>query len=202
MWRALRIDEAALPVYLFAMFIEFEETPNPDTLKFLPGREVLVRGTREYRNREAAARSPLALRLFDLDGVTAVFLATDFVSVSRAEGVAWDDLKPDILTALMEHFTSGAPVVEEDEAAGSVADGLEGEIERQIVELLDTRVKPAVAMDGGNIEFVEFDDGVVYLRLEGACAGCPSSTMTLKQGIETMLKHYVPEVQRVEPVDY
>lgn len=181
------------------MFIEFEETPNPHTLKFLPGREVIKSGTREFRNRDEAGHAPLALRLFDIDGVEAVFFATDFVSVSRAENVDWDELKPVILTALMEHFTSGQPVIEEEEKKESA---FGSEIERQIVELLDERVKPAVAMDGGNIEFVEFDEGVVYLRMEGACAGCPSATMTLKQGIESMLKHYVPEVMRVEPVEY
>lgn len=178
------------------MFIEFEETPNPNTLKFLPGRPVLGRGTRDYKTREDAARSPLALRLFDIKGVEGVFLAGDFVSVSKGEAAEWDELKPAVLTALMEHYTAGFPIIE-DEAAGPVA-GEGSEIERQIVEILETRVKPAVAMDGGNIEFVEFIDGVVYLRMEGACAGCPSSTMTLKHGIENLLKHYVPEVTRVE----
>ncbi len=187
------------------MFIEFEETPNPNTLKFLPGRPVMPRGTREFKNRDEAADAPLALRLFDIEGVAGVFLAGDFVSVTRAEGQDWDDLKPVILTALMEHFTAGLPVIEESaEGEGhspAGADGEESEIDRQIREIIDTHVKPAVAMDGGNIEFVEFDEGVVYLRLEGACAGCPSSTMTLKQGIENMLKHFVPEVVRVEPVE-
>ncbi len=180
------------------MFIEFEETPNPNTLKFLPGREVLKRGTREFRTPDAAKDAPLAQRLFDIEGVEAVFFATDFVSVSRTEDTDWDDLKPVILTALMEHFTSGAPVVEESDTAES--GGEAGEIEQQIMELLETRIKPAVAQDGGNIEFVEFSDGIVYLRLEGACAGCPSSTMTLKHGIESMLKHFIPEVQSVEPI--
>lgn len=178
------------------MFIEFEETPNPNTLKFLPGRPVLGRGTRDFKTREQAERSPLALRLFDIDGVEGVFLAGDFVSVSKADGADWDDLKPAILTALMEHFTAGFAVIEEEAQAGPSDTG--SEIERQIAEILETRVKPAVAMDGGNIEFVEFREGVVYLRMEGACAGCPSSTMTLKHGIENLLKHYVPEVERVE----
>ncbi len=181
------------------MFIEFEETPNPNTLKFLPGRQVLGRGTRDFKARAEAERSPLALRLFDVDGVEGVFLAGDFVSVSKAGDAGWDELKPEILTALMEHFTAGFPVIEEEAPGAAKEQG--SEIERQIVEILETRVKPAVAMDGGNIEFVEFTDGVVYLRMEGACAGCPSSTMTLKHGIENLLKHYVPEVVRVEAAE-
>ncbi len=194
------LDSRLQRVIFLPMFIEFEETPNPDTLKFLPGRAVLKRGTREFKGKSEAGSSPLAQRLFDVDGVGAVFFATDFVSVSRTEETNWDDLKPVILTALMEHFTSGTPVVDEEEVA-AVIEGA-SEIELQIRELLDTRVKPAVAQDGGNIEFVEFSDGVVYLRMEGACAGCPSSSMTLKQGIENMLKHFIPEVESVEPVEY
>ncbi len=184
------------------MFIEFEETPNPSTLKFLPGRSVLDKGTREYKDEEAALASPLAQRLFSIAGVTTVFLAPDFISVSKADNIDWDELKPTVLTAIMEHFTSGQPVVNEESekaAAAAFAEAEEeSEIARQIREIIDTRVKPAVARDGGNIEFVEFDDGVVYLRMEGACAGCPSSTMTLKHGIESMLRHYIPEVERVE----
>lgn len=184
------------------MFIEFEETPNPNTLKFLPGREVLKHGTREYKTRDDAAKAPLALRLFDIDGVQGVFFAPDFVSVSRDDSTDWNDLKPLILTALMEHFTAGMAVVEDEAPESKAASDLDNEIERQIVEILETRVKPAVAMDGGNIEFVEFDDGVVYLRMEGACAGCPSSTLTLKSGIEGLLKRFVPEVISVEAVEY
>ncbi|MCB9991244.1 MAG: NifU family protein [Rhodospirillales bacterium] len=177
------------------MFIEFEETPNPNTLKFLPGREVIARGTAEFKSVEDAGQAPLAQRLFDLDGVTGVFFSTDFVSVSKADDIAWDELKPAVLTALMEHFTSGQPVMTAEVAA---VDSEDSEIVRQIKELLETRVNPAVAMDGGNIEFVDFDDGVVYLRMEGACAGCPSSTMTLKHGVENLLRKFIPEVERVE----
>ena len=183
------------------MFIEFEETPNPNTLKFLPGREILKSGTREFKSREEAASAPLALKLFDIGGVEAVFYATDFLSVTKNDDQLWDDLKPEILTALMDHFTSGGIVIEEAQG-GSEDNSQLSEIDRQIQELIDTRIKPAVAQDGGNIEFVEFDEGIVYLRLEGACAGCPSASMTLKHGIESMLKHFVPEVLRVEPVEY
>ncbi|PJB73741.1 MAG: NifU family protein [Alphaproteobacteria bacterium CG_4_9_14_3_um_filter_47_13] len=182
------------------MFIEFEETPNPDTLKFLPGREVLKRGTREFKSPDEATAAPLAQRLFDIEGVKAVFFATDFISVSKTDRQSWETLKPLILTALMEHFTAGLPVIEEEKAASTTTTGEGSEIERQIRELLETRVKPAVAMDGGNIEFVDFDNGTVFLRMEGACAGCPSSSMTLKHGIETMLKHYIPEVTAVEAI--
>jgi len=178
------------------MFIEFEETPNPNALKFLPGRQVLSRGVKDYRSAGEAEKSPLALRLFDIDGVEGVFLSGNYVSVIKDDASDWEIMKPEILTALMEHFTAGIPVVEEVEQQKAAEIG--SEIERQIIEILDTRVKPAVSMDGGNIEFVEFTDGVVYLRMEGACAGCPSSTMTLKSGIENLLKHYVPEVIRVE----
>jgi Fe-S cluster biogenesis protein NfuA len=182
------------------MFIEYEETPNPNTLKFIPGQMVLEKGTRDYKNAEDAQHSPLALRLFGLAGVRGVFLSGHFVSVTRDDVTDWPMLQPMILTALMEHFSTGQPVLDEPESApdASADDAEESEIDRQIKELLDTRVKPAVAMDGGNIEFVEFDDGVVYLRMEGACAGCPSSTQTLKHGIEELLKHFIPEVERVE----
>lgn len=181
------------------MFIEFEETPNPNTLKFLPGQQVLAKGTREFKTLEDAAASPLAMRLFTIDGVDGVFFGKDFVSVTRIEGMSWELMKPLILTLLMEHFSAGLPVVTDETNTSVSAEEDDSEIGRQIREILDTRVKPAVAMDGGNIEFVRFDDGIVYLRMEGACAGCPSSTMTLKQGIEGLLKHFIPEVERVEP---
>lgn len=181
------------------MFIEFEETPNPQTLKFLPHRKVLERGTRTFTNAEAADGSPLAERLFGIEGVTGVFLAVDFVSVTKAAAQSWDDLKPLVLTALMDHFAAGLPAVLEERETGDAA--LSDAIENQIIELIETRVKPAVARDGGNIEFAGFSDGVVYLRMEGACAGCPSASMTLKHGVENMLRHFVPEVTRVEQVD-
>ena len=183
------------------MFIQTEETPNPATLKFLPGREVMPAGTADFPNRDAAARSPLAARLFDVDDVAAVFLGGDFVTVTKAPDVDWQMLKPAVLGAIMEHFTSGEPVIHD--AAGPAhasGDGDNDEIVSQIVELLDTRVRPAVAMDGGDIVFHGFEDGVVYLHMQGACSGCPSSTVTLKMGIENLLRHYVPEVQEVQAV--
>ncbi len=183
------------------MFIQTEETPNPATLKFLPSREVMPVGTADFPTREAAARSPLATRLFGVPDVAAVFLGADFITVTKAPEVDWQALKPAVLGAIMEHFTSGEPVIRE--AAGPAhasGDGDNDEIVSQIVELLDTRVRPAVAMDGGDIVFHGFEDGVVYLHMQGACSGCPSSTVTLKMGIENLLRHYVPEVQEVQAV--
>ncbi len=183
------------------MFIQTEETPNPATLKFLPSREVMPVGTADFPTREAAARSPLATRLFGVPDVAAVFLGADFITVTKAPEVDWQALKPAVLGAIMEHFTSGEPVLRE--AAGPAhasGDGDNDEIVSQIVELLDTRVRPAVAMDGGDIVFHGFEDGVVYLHMQGACSGCPSSTVTLKMGIENLLRHYVPEVQEVQAV--
>lgn len=193
------LDPSSPLAYFSGMFIEFEETPNPDTLKFLPGRVVLERGTRAFRSVDEAENSPLAQALFGLDGVAGVFLGADFVSVSKADGVGWAALKPLVLTELMQHFTSGMPVVTDTMPSDAQGGEADSEIVRQIRELLETRVAPAVAMDGGHIAFSRFEDGVVYLRMEGACSGCPSSTMTLKHGIENLLKHYVPEVERVEP---
>ena len=183
------------------MFIQTESTPNPATLKFLPGMEVLAMGTADFPNAEVAAKSPLATRVFAVAGVTGVFLGTDFVTVTKAEGVEWQHVKPAILGAIMEHYQSGAPViVGEQAAAHAVHEGPDGEIVKQIQELLDTRVRPAVAQDGGDITFHGFDRGVVYLHMKGACAGCPSSTLTLKMGIENLLRHYIPEVLEVRPV--
>jgi Fe-S cluster biogenesis protein NfuA len=183
------------------MFIQTEETPNPAALKFLPGREVLESGTAGFRTSEDAARSPLARLLFEIDGVAGVFLATDFITVTRADDRNWQTLKPMVLGAIMDHFTSGATALEttEDDAAESNDEGTE-EIVSQIKELLDTRVRPAVAQDGGDIIYRGFKSGTVYLHMRGSCAGCPSSTATLKMGIENMLKHYVPEVTQVESV--
>ena len=186
------------------MFIEFEETPNPNTLKFLPGQQVIEEGTRDYKSVEDAVHSPLAQSLFALEGVEGVFLAPAFVSVSKDDAADWEALKTRIMAVIMEHYTSGQAVLKEpqDNAATRPGHDLLDEISKQIVELIEQRVKPAVAQDGGNIEFVGFEEGVVYLSLEGACAGCPSATVTLKHGIENMLKHYVPEVVRVEQVQY
>ena len=184
------------------MFIQTESTPNPATLKFLPGQSVLEVGTADFPSADTAAASPLARRIFGVEGVTGVFLGTDFVTVTKADGVEWDHVKPAILGAVMEHFQSGDQAV--DGAAGGAGhadhDGPDAEIVGQIKELLDTRVRPAVAQDGGDITFHGFDRGVVYLHMQGACAGCPSSTLTLKMGIENLLRHYIPEVVEVRPV--
>ncbi|MEX2642256.1 MAG: NifU family protein [Acetobacterales bacterium] len=184
------------------MFIQTEQTPNPATLKFIPGREVGGETTADYVSADAAAESPLARRLFDVDGVTGVFLGADFVTVAKRDDKEWQVVKPEVLGAIMDHFTSGQPVFTGGGPASTQADeGEDDEIVAQIRELIDTRVRPAVAMDGGDIIFREFRDGVVYLRMQGACSGCPSSTATLKHGIENMLRYYVPEVVSVEPVE-
>jgi Fe-S cluster biogenesis protein NfuA len=185
------------------MFIQTESTPNPATLKFLPGQAVLDAGTADFPNPDASAKSPLARRIFAVEGVTGVFLGNDFVTVTKAEGVDWAHIKPAILGAVMEHFQSGQPALEDDGPradAHAAHDGPDAEIVNQIKELLDTRVRPAVAQDGGDITFHGFDRGVVYLHMQGACAGCPSSTLTLKMGIENLLRHYIPEVIEVRPV--
>ena len=187
------------------MFIQTESTPNPATLKFLPGQAVLDAGTADFPSSEAASASPLAERLFGVDGVSGVFFGTDFVTVTKADAVEWDHVKPAILGAIMEHYQSGAPIMVGDgggTGTGGHADhhGEDGEIVGQIKELLDTRVRPAVAQDGGDITFHGFERGVVYLHMQGACAGCPSSTLTLKMGIENLLRHYIPEVVEVRPV--
>ncbi|HTZ79485.1 MAG TPA: NifU family protein [Stellaceae bacterium] len=183
------------------MFIQTEPTPNPATLKFLPGRAVMASGTANFTAAAEAGRSPLAERLFALEGVTGVFLGADFVTVSKDPAQDWMQLKPMVLGAIMEHFTAGQPVI-----LGEAAESAEGssedddEVVTQIKELLETRVRPAVAQDGGDILFHRYEDGVVYLHMQGSCSGCPSSTATLKAGIENMLRHYVPEVQEVRAV--
>jgi len=185
------------------MFIQTESTPNPATLKFLPGQRVLSTGTADFPTDAAAQASPLARRIFGAGGVAGVFLGPDFVTVTKADGEDWTAIKPGILGAIMEHFQSGQPAIEGDAGAVGHAAGDAGEDEAivsQIKELLDTRVRPAVAQDGGDITFHGFDRGVVYLHMQGACAGCPSSTMTLKMGIENLLRHYIPEVSEVRPV--
>lgn len=188
------------------MFIETETTPNPATLKFLPGEQVMTAGTREFTSEEDAAASPLAEALFLLGDVAGVFYGRDFVSVTAGEGADWSALKPQVVSVLLDHFVSGAPLFAGG-AAGSISvpaedneigsDPADAEIVEQIKELIETRVRPAVANDGGDIIYRGFREGVVYLTMQGACSGCPSSTATLKQGIEGLLKHYVPEVTEV-----
>jgi Fe-S cluster biogenesis protein NfuA len=184
------------------MFIQTEETPNPATLKFIPGRVVLPEGTRDYRSPDDASASPLAQRIFGVSGVAGVFLGHDFVTVTKDEA-EWPHIKPAVLGAIMEHYLSGAPVLADDEAEtadDSNFDEADSETVSIIKELIETRVRPAVANDGGDITFQGYRDGVVFLHMRGACAGCPSSTATLKQGIENLLRHFVPDVQEVRPV--
>ncbi len=188
------------------MFIQTEATPNPATLKFLPGKVVLETGTVDYRAPEEAANSPLATKLFAVEGVEGVFFGYDFITVTK-DDTDWQHLKPAILGAVMEHFMSGAPVIN-DGAAESAGDDdgeeffaeSDAETVGMIKELLDTRVRPAVAQDGGDITFKGFENGVVYLHMRGACAGCPSSTATLQHGIQNLLRHFLPDVQEVRPV--
>ncbi|MCC6717096.1 MAG: NifU family protein [Acetobacteraceae bacterium] len=185
------------------MFIETEGTPNPATLKFLPGRDVMGSRTADFASAEAADRSPLAAAIFTLPGVARVFLGGDFITVTKTDAIAWQALKPQILGTIMEHFVAGRPVVESDaEELDEDVEAADAEIVAQIKELLDTRVRPAVAGDGGDIVFRGYRDGVVRLHMQGACSGCPSSSATLKHGIENMLRHYVPEVVSVEQVMY
>lgn len=185
------------------MFIQTESTPNPATLKFLPGQTVLDAGTADFPSLEAAEKSPLATRIFAVNGVTGVFFGNDFVTVTKSDDVQWDHIKPAILGAVMEHYQSGQPVMgagAETAAGHAEHSGEDAEIVHQIKDLLDSRVRPAVAQDGGDITFHGFDRGIVYLHMQGACAGCPSSTITLKMGIENLLRHYIPEVIEVRPV--
>lgn len=187
------------------MFIQTEATPNPATLKFLPGKVVLAEGTAEFRDAESAADSPLASSLFAIPGVTGVFFGYDFITVTR-DGPEWHHLKPAILGAIMEHYMSGAPILNSQAQRQEASEGAEfydkadEEIVATIKELLETRVRPAVAQDGGDITFRGYENGTVYLNMRGACAGCPSSTATLKHGIQNLLRHFVPEVQNVEQV--
>ena len=184
------------------MFIQTQDTPNPATLKFIPGVPVMETGTADYPAADSATNSPLARRLFQIDGVRGVFLGGDFVAVTKEETLDWFALKPSILAGIMEHYASGMPVVESTGAADEDDGEEDDDIVRQIKQLLDTRVRPAVAMDGGDIVFQGFDDGVVTLQMRGACQGCPSSTATLKMGIENMLRHYIPDVREVRAADF
>jgi Fe-S cluster biogenesis protein NfuA len=184
------------------MFIQTESTPNPATLKFLPGQEVLGRGAMEFRSRDDASNAPLAQALLSIEGVEAVMYGADFVSVTK-NGADWPHLKPAILGTIMEHFASGAPLLIDGAApaqsGGEFYDAADAETVATIKELIETRVRPAVAGDGGDIVFRGFKDGVVYLAMKGACSGCPSSTATLRHGIENLLKHFLPQVKAVEP---
>ena len=188
------------------MFIQTEPTPNPATLKFLPGRTVLAHGTLDMRDKTAAAQSPLAERLFDVQGVSGVFFGSDFIAVTKTEG-EWQQLKPAILGAIMEHFMSNAPVLSAPDGATAAEGAAEeffapedSETVATIKDLIETRVRPAVANDGGDITFRGFKDGIVYLDMKGACSGCPSSTATLRHGIQNLLRHYVPDVVEVQPM--
>ena len=182
------------------MFIQTETTPNPATLKFLPGRSVLPEGTLDMPDKAAAERSPLAVRLFEIDGVGGVMFGSDFIAVTKTDG-EWQQLKPALLGAIMEHFMSGAPIVNEGDTASvdEFFDPKDAETVDMIKDLIETRVRPAVANDGGDITFRGFKDGVVYLDMKGACSGCPSSTATLRHGIQNLLRHFVPDVVEVRP---
>lgn len=182
------------------MFIQTERTPNPATLKFMPGVTVMETGTANFTASSEAGHSPLATGLFGIEGVTGVFLGSDFITATKSDDKDWDIIKPLILGAIMEHFQSGKAVIEGDGDGPAESGAMEG-VEKQIKELIDTRVRPAVAQDGGDIVYKGFEDGVVFLHMQGACAGCPSSTATLKNGIENMLRHYVPEVTEVRAVN-
>ena len=186
------------------MFIQTETTPNPATLKFLPGREVLPDGTLDMRDKTQALASPLATRLFEIDGVGGVFFGTDFIAVTKQDTAEWQHLKPMILGGIMEHIMSGAPLLNsvsaEVDEADEFFDAADAETVATIKELIETRVRPAVANDGGDITFRGFKDGVVFLHMQGACSGCPSSTATLQHGIQNLLRHYVPDVVEVRPV--
>ena len=180
-----------------------EATPNPATLKFIPGCPVMTAGTANFASPDMAEKAPLALRLFGIDGVKGVFFGADFVSVAKSETADWQALEPFVTAAIEAHFASGDPVVlpAEEHDAGTEDDAEEDEVVGQIKELLDTRIRPSVALDGGDIVYRGFERGVVYLSLQGACVGCPSSTATLKMGVENVLKHYVPDVLRVEAIE-
>jgi len=187
------------------MFIETEATPNPATLKFLPGREVLSQGTRDFRDLASARQSPLAQALFEVEGVSGVFFGRDFISVTKENG-DWADLKPVILGAIMEHFLTNGPLLEDEgegaglDESGEFFEAQDAETVGTIKHLIESHVRPAVANDGGDIRFRGFRDGIVYLAMKGACSGCPSSTATLRHGIENLLRHYVPDVRSVEQI--
>ncbi len=183
------------------MNMQIELTPNPSSQKFLPGKTVMEKGTADFRNVDEAKRSPLALNLFKIDGVEGVFFGSDFISITKSDNHEWQMLKPSISETIIEYYKSGSAIMpqeEEDKTGTSNTEDNEAVI--KIKEILDTKVRPAVAKDGGDITFQSFDNGIVYLHMKGSCSGCPSSTATLKMGIENMLKHYIPEVREVRPV--
>ena len=184
------------------MFIQTEETPNPATLKFLPGQTVLGGGTANFSSGDSTESSPLAKKLFAVEGVVGVFLGSDFITITKKEDFLWEHIKPALLGTIMDFLQSGEEILSKDteESIHETHEGPDSEIVKKITDLLDTRVRPAVAQDGGDITFQSFQEGIVYLHMQGACAGCPSSTMTLKMGIENLLKHYIPEVTEVRPV--
>jgi len=182
------------------MFIQTEQTPNPQTLKFIPGMQVMQSGTADFPSAETALKSPLAAELFNIEGVEGVFMGSDFITVTKAESKVWEVMKPEILHTIMDFFVTGKTIMGNETSNGGINFAELNEIEQQIAEIIENRVRPAVAMDGGDIIFRSFENGVVKVQLQGSCSGCPSSTATLKQGIENMLKHYVPEVESVEAV--
>ena len=184
------------------MFIQTEETPNPATLKFLPGQTVLGAGTANFSDGDNIESSPLAKKLFNVEGVVGVFLGSDFITITKKEDFLWEHIKPALLGTIMEFLQSGEEILSNDsrDTSHEIHEGPDSEIIKKITDLLDSRVRPAVAQDGGDITFQSFQEGIVYLHMQGACAGCPSSTMTLKMGIENLLRHYIPEVTEVRPV--
>ena len=186
------------------MFVQTEPTPNPATLKFLPGKTVMDEGTIFFENEESADTSPLAVNLFAIRGVESVFFGSDFITITKADASEWALMKPAILGSIIEHFTTNKPILVDRVDSNLNANAIhedDSEVVVKIKELLDSKVRPAVAMDGGDIVFDKYDEGIVFLRMQGSCAGCPSSTATLKMGIENMLKHYIPEVREVRPVE-
>ena len=184
------------------MFIQTEETPNPATLKFLPGQTVLGTGTANFSDGDNIESSPLAKTLFNVEGVVGVFLGSDFITITKKEDFLWEHIKPALLGTIMDFLQSGEEILSNDsrDSSHEIHEGPDSEIIKKITDLLDTRVRPAVAQDGGDITFQSFQEGIVYLHMQGACAGCPSSTMTLKMGIENLLRHYIPEETEVRPV--
>lgn len=183
------------------MFIQTELTPNPNAMKFLPGEAISPDNPVHFGSKQDSSNSPLARKLFSIDGVSAVFFGSDFITITKNNDLNWAVLKPEILVSIMDHLAAKLPIFTEQKLKKTIPKELLGDIEKQIIEIIDTRVRPSVAMDGGDITYRGFENGVVMLELKGACSGCPSSAVTLKNGIESMLKHYVPEVESVEAVE-